>query len=147
MEIEKCRTIYSSLPGCSTVHKDTHLKHIVIIYVTRKLFYHLAINLICRDIIVATILYMHRASKGKLLGSLLDTEKYINRRKNRGIDAFKTLNANFDNRQFSNTDKMRTFNAYFASVFLYKANGGPSLKTARPSHETTSRYTSQTCTH
>ena len=147
MEIEKCRTIYSSLPGCSTVHKDTHLKLIVIIYVTRKLFYHLVISLICRDIIVATIIYIHRASKGKLLGSLLDTEKYINRRKNRGIDAFKTLNANIDNRQFSNTDKMRTFNAYFASVFLYKANGGPSLKTARPSQETASRYTSQTCTH
>ena len=66
-------------------------------------------------------IYIHRASKCKLLGSLLDTEKYINRRTTRGIDAFKTLNANFDNRQISNTAKMRTFDAYFASVFPYKS--------------------------
>ena len=122
MNDEKCRTIYSSLPGCSTVHKDTHLKLIVIIYVTRKLFYHFVVNVICRDKIVATIyiytVYIYRASKCKLLGSLLD--KYINQRTIRGMDAFKTLNAKFDNRQISNTANMRTFNASFANVFLYE---------------------------
>ena len=57
----------------------------------------------------------------KLLGSLLDTEKDINRRKILAIDAFKTLNQIFDSRKISNTVKIRTFNAYVASVFLYNS--------------------------
>ena len=59
--------------------------------------------------------------KCKLLGSLLDTEKDINRRKILPIDAFKTLNTIFDSRKISNAVKMRTFNAYVASVFLYNS--------------------------
>ena len=60
--------------------------------------------------------------KCKLLGSLLDTEKDINRRKILAIIlyAFKTLNKNVD-RKISNADKIRTFNAYVASVFLYNS--------------------------
>ena len=58
--------------------------------------------------------------KCKLLESLLDTEKDINRRKILAIDAFKTLNKIFDSRKISNAVKIRTFNAYVASVFLYK---------------------------
>ena len=57
----------------------------------------------------------------KLLGSLLDTEKDINRRQILAIDAFKTLNQIFDSRKMSNTVKIRTFNAYVASVFLYNS--------------------------
>ena len=59
--------------------------------------------------------------KRKLLGSLLDTEKDINRRKILAIDAFKTLNTFFDSRKISNAVKIRTFNAYVASVFLYNS--------------------------
>ena len=59
--------------------------------------------------------------KCKLLGSLLDTEKDINRRKILAIDAFKTLNKNFDSRKISNAVKIRTSNAYVASVFLYNS--------------------------
>ena len=40
--------------------------------------------------------------KCKLLGSLLDTEKDINRRKILAMDAFKTLNNIFDSRKISN---------------------------------------------
>ena len=56
--------------------------------------------------------------KCKFLGSLLDTEKDINRRKILVIDAFKTLNNFFHSRKISNVLKIRTFNAYVASVFL-----------------------------
>ena len=59
--------------------------------------------------------------KCKLLGSLLDTEKDINRRKILAIDAFKTLHNIFDSRKISNAVKIRTFNAYVASVFLYNS--------------------------
>ena len=55
------------------------------------------------------------------MGSLLDTEKDINRRKIIEIDAFKTLNKIVDSTKISNTVKIRTFNAYFASVFLYNS--------------------------
>ena len=57
--------------------------------------------------------------KCKLLRSLLDTAKDINRRQILAIDAFKTLNNIFDSRKISNAVKIRTFNAYVASVFLY----------------------------
>ena len=57
----------------------------------------------------------------QVTGSLLDTEKDINRRKILAIDAFKTLNIIFDSRKISNTLKIRTFNAYVASAFLYNS--------------------------
>ena len=59
--------------------------------------------------------------KCKLLGSLLDTENDINRRQILAIDAFKTLNRKFDSKEISNAVKIRTFNAYVASVFLYNS--------------------------
>ena len=46
--------------------------------------------------------------KCKLLGSLLDTEKDINRRKILAIDAFKTLNKKIYSRKISNAVKIRT---------------------------------------
>ena len=57
----------------------------------------------------------------KLLGSLQDTEKVINRWTILAIDAFKTLNTIFDRRKIGNAVKIRTFNAYVASVFLYNS--------------------------
>ena len=57
----------------------------------------------------------------KILGSLLDTEKDINRRKILAIDAYKTLNSIFSSKINSVTIKLRTFNAYVASVFLYNS--------------------------
>ena len=59
--------------------------------------------------------------KCKLLESLLDTEKEINRRKILAIDAFKTLNKIVYSRKISNAVKIRTFNEYVASVFLYNS--------------------------
>ena len=59
--------------------------------------------------------------KCKLLGSLLDTENDINRRKSLEIYAFKTLNKCFDSRKISNAVTIRTFNAYVARVFLYNS--------------------------
>ena len=53
-----------------------------------------------------------------LLGTQLDTEKDISRRKMLAIDAFKTLNKIFDSRKINNAVKLRTSNAYVASVFL-----------------------------
>ena len=55
----------------------------------------------------------------KVLGSLLGTEKDINRRKILAIDAYKTLNSIFSSKKNSFKIKLRTFNAYVASVFLY----------------------------
>ena len=37
------------------------------------------------------------------------------------VYAFKTLNKMFDSRKISNAVKIRTFNAYVASVFLYNS--------------------------
>ena len=54
----------------------------------------------------------------KCTGRLLDTEKGINRRQILAMDAFKTLNTIFDSRKISNAVKIRTLNAYVASVFL-----------------------------
>ena len=52
-----------------------------------------------------------KCKKCKLLGSLLDPEKDINRRNCFAIDAFKTLNNIFYSRKISNALKIRTFNA------------------------------------
>ncbi len=56
----------------------------------------------------------------KLLGSLLDTEKDINRRKTLSIDVFRTLKNIFNSINNSIKIKMRTFKAYVASVFSTK---------------------------
>ena len=58
--------------------------------------------------------------KCKLLGSLPDMEKDTHRQI-LAIDAFKTLNTIFDSRKISNSVKIRTFNVYVASVFLYNS--------------------------
>ena len=64
----------------------------------------------------------------KLLGSLLDTEKDINRRKILAIDAFKTLNQIFDSRKISNTVKSE-LSMHMLRVFSStNANCGPSQK-------------------
>ena len=55
----------------------------------------------------------------KILGSLLDTEKDINRRKILAINACKTFNSIFSSKKNFNKAKLRTFNEYVASVFLY----------------------------
>ncbi len=60
----------------------------------------------------------------QVTGSLLDTEKDINRRESIAIDAFKTLDTIIDSRKIrkiSNAVKIRTFNAYAASVFFYNS--------------------------
>ena len=57
----------------------------------------------------------------KVLGSLLSTEKDINRRKILAIDAYKTFNSIFSSKKNSIKIKLRTFNAYVASVFLYNS--------------------------
>ena len=57
----------------------------------------------------------------KLLGSLLDTEKDINRRKILAIAALRTLQHIFKSRKNSTKIKLRTFHAYVASVFLYNS--------------------------
>ena len=57
----------------------------------------------------------------KLLGSLLDTEKDINRRKILAIDAYKTLSKILNGHKNSLTIKLRAFNAYVASIFLYNS--------------------------
>ena len=57
----------------------------------------------------------------KVLGSLLGTEKDINRRKILPIDPYKTLNSIFSSKKNSIKIKLRTFNAYVPSVFLYNS--------------------------
>ena len=57
--------------------------------------------------------------KWKLLGSLLDTEKDINRRKILAMDAFKTLNKIFDSRKINQNFQCIGPIPYVASVSLY----------------------------
>ena len=57
----------------------------------------------------------------KVLGSLLDTDNDINRRKTLAIEAYRTLNSIFGSKKSSIVIKLRTFNAYVASVFLYNS--------------------------
>ena len=67
--------------------------------------------------------------KCKLLGSLLDTEKDINRRQIIAIDAFKTLTKIVESRKISNAVKTRIFNAYMLQVYSFTtANCRPSPK-------------------
>ena len=55
----------------------------------------------------------------KLLGTLLDTEKDINRRKALAWSSFNDLKSIFNSRKISIEIKIRTLQAYIASVFLY----------------------------
>ena len=57
----------------------------------------------------------------KLLGSLLDTDNDIKRRKGLAIDTARKLHEIFMNNRISIANKMRTFNAYVTSVFLYNS--------------------------
>ena len=55
----------------------------------------------------------------KILGSLIDTEKDIQRRKGLSLDSMKTLNNTFTSRTITLVTKIRIFQAYVSSIFLY----------------------------
>ena len=55
----------------------------------------------------------------KILGSLLDTEKDINKRKGLGIDAYKTMEYIFKSKYISTELKIKTYKAYVEPIFLY----------------------------
>ena len=57
----------------------------------------------------------------KLLGSKLDTEADISRRKGLAIDAYKTLEKIFENKKIGVVLRIRVFNTYISSVFLYNS--------------------------
>ena len=57
----------------------------------------------------------------KLLGSLLDTDSDIKRRKGLTIDALQKLNYIFNNNKLSINTKMKAFNTYISSIFLYNS--------------------------
>ena len=57
----------------------------------------------------------------KLLGSLLDTENDIKRRKGLAVDALHKLAYIFKNKKLSINIKMRTFDSYISSIFLYNS--------------------------
>ena len=59
--------------------------------------------------------------KCKLLGSLLDSDKDIKRRKGLAIDSFKTLENVFKSRHISEVIRLRIFKAYVESIFLYNS--------------------------
>ena len=59
--------------------------------------------------------------KCKLLGSLLDTELDIKRRKGLAVDAAKKLQYIFRNKKLSIRTKMRTFDIYVGSIFQYNS--------------------------
>ena len=55
----------------------------------------------------------------KILGSLLDSDKDFERRKALTLDAMKKYEHIFKSKHVGNKMKLRTFNMYIASVFLY----------------------------
>ena len=57
----------------------------------------------------------------KLLGSKLDTEKDINRRKGITIDSMQKYKQTYKSRHLSIKTKVRTFNVFAASIFLYNS--------------------------
>ena len=57
----------------------------------------------------------------KLLGSKLDTEKDIARRKCRTIESMKKIESAYKSKNLSIATKVKTFNAFAASVFLYNS--------------------------
>ena len=60
-------------------------------------------------------------TKCKLLGSLLETEADINRRKSLAITSLNTHNNIFKSKDIGNEMKIRTFNVYVSSVFLFNS--------------------------
>ncbi len=71
----------------------------------------------------------------KLLGSLIDTEKDINRRKILSIDAFRTLKNILNSRNNNIKIKLKAFNAYVSSVFLYNSELWTLTKKKRIYHQ------------
>ena len=69
----------------------------------------------------------------KVLGSLLSTEKDINRKKILAVSACKTFNSIFRNKKNSFKIKLRTFNAYEQVYFWIMAKLDPN-KAARKHH-------------
>ena len=65
----------------------------------------------------------------KCLGSLLDTEADIQRRKGLAISSMRTLYLLFKSRNISQTTKIRIFEAYVSSIFLYNSELWVSTKT------------------
>ena len=59
--------------------------------------------------------------KCKLLGSLLDTENDIKRRKGLAIAAINTLKYIFNSSKLNIKTKLRVFNCYISSIFLYNS--------------------------
>ena len=59
--------------------------------------------------------------KCKLLGSLLDSDKDIKRRKGLAIDSFKTLENIFKSRHIGEVIRLRIFKAYVESIFVYNS--------------------------
>ena len=57
----------------------------------------------------------------KLLGSILDTENDIKRRKGLAVDALHKLQYIFKNKKLSIIIKMRAFDSYISSIFLYNS--------------------------
>ena len=62
-----------------------------------------------------------RWKKCKVLGSLLDTTHDITRRHGLASSAYKKLERNFKSRSLTQNTKIRIFNAYIGSVFLYNS--------------------------
>ena len=56
-----------------------------------------------------------------IFGSQLDTEKDIKRRKGLVLETMRTLNHIFKTHKLSILTKIRTFNAYCGSIFLYNS--------------------------
>ena len=59
--------------------------------------------------------------KCKCLGSLLDTEEDISRRKGLTEDGIRNLEKIFKSNRLSQKTKVRVFNAYISSIFLYNS--------------------------
>ena len=59
--------------------------------------------------------------KCKLLGSILDTNNDIKRRKGLSLDAVQKIKYMFNNKKLSIKTKMRAFDAYISSIFLYNS--------------------------
>ena len=57
----------------------------------------------------------------KLLGSKLDTEKGFQRRKGLTIDSMREMDYIYNSKSLSIQTKMRTFNAFASSIFLYNS--------------------------
>ena len=57
----------------------------------------------------------------KLLGSFLETSKDVNRRKQLSLNTFNNIRYIFESNILSTELKLRTFNTYISSIFLYNS--------------------------